>query len=289
VDTEQAPALRPLLGLEPADDSDDELVAAVRSNAAELARREAGTRLGSDPEELHKFRVATRRTRSLLRSTRRLVGDPDHSKRLAAELKWLGSLLGAVRDRDVLIAYLVQELETLDGEPFGAVFEVLDREREAARRELVEALDSTRYRALVAELDEPPSLRKGTALADAAEGEYKRLRRTMGRLGKTPTNEELHGARILVKRARYSAEAAEGVGRFVASAKALQETLGEHQDAVVAAERVRALLAEVRGTGRTAFAAGRLVERQAARLEAARRDWPRAWKRLKKAGDSAFS
>ena len=46
--------------------------------------------------------------------------------------------------------------------------------------------------------------------------------------------------RIHVKRARYAAELS-GADAYVKAAKALQDVLGEHQDAVVAAERLRQL------------------------------------------------
>ena len=288
METARRAALHPLAQLD-ADTRDDGLQAAIRANAAELAAREAGTRSGADPEDLHKFRVATRRTRSLLRSTRKLVADADEGERLRAELKWLASLLGEVRDRDVLIAYLLEELETLDGAPFGAVLELLDEERTRARRELGVALDSARYKALLAALETPPALRPGETLAAAARDEYRRVRKTMSALSDDPADEELHKARIRVKRARYAAEAAGSADRFTARAKELQDVLGEHQDAAVAEERVRALLARVRGSGRTAFAAGQLVERQRARRRAARAAWPGAWKRLRKAGDKTFS
>ncbi len=288
MDGERALALQPLAGLERADLPDDELQAVLREQLAELKAREGGVRLGADPEELHKFRVATRRIRSLLRSTREWIADSERSERLRSELRWLASLLGEVRDRDVLIEYLMDELRTLDGAPFGAVLELLDGERELARRELVLALDSPRYRALLKDLERPPALEEGATLEEAARREYARVRKAMTALGKRPPDDDLHEARIRVKRARYAAEAAGSGARFVDRAKELQDVLGEHQDAVVAEERVRALLEQVRGAGRTSFAAGRLVERQAARRAASRGAWPGAWRRLQKAGDKAF-
>ncbi|HET9323948.1 MAG TPA: CHAD domain-containing protein [Gaiellaceae bacterium] len=288
MDAERVPALRPLAGLEPVERPDDDLQAFIRRNAEELAAHEDGTRLGSDPEDLHKFRVATRRIRSLLRSTRSLVEDRDEAEGLRDELKWLATLLGEVRDRDVLIAYLLGELETLEGAPLGAILESIDAERERARRALVEGLDSPRYRTITARLKSPPALREGKTLFDAAEGDYRRLRRTMRGLDEGSASEGLHRARIRVKRARYAVEAADLDARFVGRAKDLQDVLGEHQDAVVAEQRIRELLDRVHGTGRTAFAAGRLVERQRARRVAARKAWPGAWRRLEKAGKRIF-
>ena len=79
---------------------------------------------------------------------------------------------------------------------------------------------------------------------------------------------------------RYVAELA-GDSKVVTRAKQLQDVLGEHQDAVVAGERLRALAA--RGDATLAFAAGRIAEREEARRREARKRWPSAWRALRKA------
>jgi CHAD domain-containing protein len=280
-------SLHPLVGLDTRDP--DPLQRALVGYRQELADREAGVRLGSDPEEVHKQRVATRRLRSLLRSTRDRLDDPDRGARLREELRWLGNALGEVRDHDVLIGHLFAELATIEeAASFGAILELLDNEREQARHTLLEALGSSRYRALLGELERPPGLREGERLASAAAADYERLRRSAKKVGKNPSDKELHRLRIRAKRARYAAEVIGGEERFVDRAKALQDVLGEHQDAVVAEERIRDLLGQVRGTGRTALVAGRLIERQHARGAAAREAWPKVWKRLRTAGDDAW-
>ena len=63
---------------------------------------------------------------------------------------------------------------------------------------------------------------------------------------------------------------------------ALQDVLGEHQDAIVAEGRLRELLATSPGSG-AAFAAGRLVERERTRRTAARAALPKAWRKLERA------
>ncbi|HEX2434520.1 MAG TPA: CHAD domain-containing protein [Gaiellaceae bacterium] len=280
-------ALHPLAGLEPREE--DELQRALKSYRDELLAREPGVRLGADPEELHKQRVATRRLRSLLRSARPVLEDPIRTERLRDELRWLGALLGEVRDRDVLIDYLVAELATLEeAAAFGAVLELLDGERDEARERLIGALDGPRYATLLAELERLPGLKEGASLERVAADDYRRLRRAARRLDAKATDEELHRLRIRAKRARYAAEAVGAKKEFVDRAKDLQDVLGEHQDAVVAEERIRDLLARVRGTGRTALAAGRLIERQRLRRANARRAWPKAWKRLERAGDAEW-
>jgi CHAD domain-containing protein len=98
--------------------------------------------------------------------------------------------------------------------------------------------------------------------------------------------------RIRGKRARYAAELAAGsVGkparRFVRKAKRFQDVVGEHQDAVVAEERIRALLGRAGGE-QTHLAAGRLIERERTRRREARAAFPKAWAKLEKAGRAAW-
>ncbi len=67
----------------------------------------------------------------------------------------------------------------------------------------------------------------------------------MDGLTKRSSDEELHAARIRVKRVRYAAElASHELGkdgkRVVEAARDLQDVLGEHQDGTVAEERIRA-------------------------------------------------
>jgi CHAD domain-containing protein len=121
---------------------------------------------------------------------------------------------------------------------------------------------------------------------------FRDLRKAGKGLGPRPSDEELHKLRIKTKRARYVAELAAGtVGkradRFVTRARALQDLVGAHQDAVVASARLRELSRKTRGD-RVAFAAGRLVERGEARRREARSAVPKAWRKLQKAGRRAW-
>jgi CHAD domain-containing protein len=260
---------------------------AVLEHRGAVVDHEPEVRRGEDPEAVHKQRVASRRLRSLLRTARSQLDDPERSEQLRDELRWLGNALGEVRDRDVLIAYLQAELATLEeASAFRGVLKLLDDERELARGKLVVALDSQRYQRLLKELETPPSLNGG--LRAAAVKEHKRLRKAVKRMSGDPTDEELHKVRIRAKRARYAAEASGAGKRYIKRAKSLQDVLGEHQDAAVAEQRIRRLLSRVRPSRRTALAAGRLIERQRARRAAARREWPKAWKRLDRAGDAEW-
>ena len=76
---------------------------------------------------------------------------------------------------------------------------------------------------------------------------------------------------------RYAHELA-GAKRVVQRAKAFQDVLGDHQDSVVAEERLRALAHDVPAD--QALAAGLLNARERERRRTARDAWPRAWRAL---------
>jgi CHAD domain-containing protein len=243
--------------------------------------------------------VAVRRSRAILRAARPVL-DPSWSEPLRDELHWLGSALGRRRDVDVLLGHLrgeIEQLEQPERTAAGSLVELLAGEREAAQAIAVDALTSERYYWLLDGLESAvrgPRVRRGeVSLRKLAAKEFKRLRELAGRLGPDSTDEELHRARILGKRARYSAELAEPeVGKparkFVERAKAFQDVLGTHQDAIVAEARLRGLLADSPGSG-AAFAAGRLVERERSRRREARAALPEAWRELERAAEGAWA
>jgi len=115
------------------------------------------------------------------------------------------------------------------------------QQRDAARQRLLEALDDEGYRGLLGRLHLPPRLlpgREEVPLDRLAHREFRRLARTVARLGKRPEDVAVHDLRIVLKNTRYAAELAAPSGKvgrhFLEAAKALQELLGEHQDAVAA-------------------------------------------------------
>ena len=88
----------------------------MREQLAALQAAEPGTRLGSDPEELHRMRTAARRMRAILGAVRDMF-DPRWVAHLRKELDWLTTLLGAPRDLDVLHQYLSTEVTPLRVRP----------------------------------------------------------------------------------------------------------------------------------------------------------------------------
>ncbi len=113
------------------------LTAALYEQRGRLLDHDPGTRLGTDPEDLHQMRVATRRARAFLRVARPLL-DPGWTDELRTELGWLGSALGPARDLDVLVARMQGEISRLGDDGAGArglltSFERQRRERSRRR------------------------------------------------------------------------------------------------------------------------------------------------------------
>ncbi len=118
---------------------------------ARMLHFEAGARLGEDTEELHRMRVATRRMRAAWR-----VFDgayqPKVQRRYVKELRSIAQVLGEVRDIDVLLEDLdtyIGRLPTPGREALEPLRSAWRRQREIARKRLMERLDSREYRKFV--------------------------------------------------------------------------------------------------------------------------------------------
>ena len=273
--------------------------ASLRTQVKLILAHDPGTRLGTDPEELHKMRVATRRLRAYLRAAQSILV-PNWVEHIRTEAAWLCSTLGPVRDLDVLLGHLDKECSTLrvpERRAFEGLMERLQQQRMAARVTLLEALESDRYLALLERLEAGVlSSAVGDAavsLTDIARAEFKKLRRAIKASGLDASDNVLHQIRIKGKRARYAGELAQTcVGkpatRFLRHAKVFQDLLGDHHDAVVTEQRLRKLLGQAR-TGLAAFSLGRLIERQCERRRKVRAGLPKAWTKLKKPGQKAWA
>jgi CHAD domain-containing protein len=254
---------------------------------------------------VHQMRVASRRLRATLRSFGHILRR-DATSGLAADLKWLGGVLGAARDGEVLDAHLRSRLRLVPVElrigPVEArIHGHFASVRAAARTELLAVLDSDRYFALLDDLDrllaEPPfTAGAASPAADvlpaaarrAGRQADRRMHRAWDAPAGRPRNEALHQARKSARRARYAAEAmTPAIGRkaagFAKRMKQVQSVLGEHQDSVIAAAAARDLGIGAHLAGENAFSYGLLYERgtcEGERLQAkARRLWKKAYRR----------
>lgn len=276
----------------------DHVLRAMRAQVATIRVHEPGVRNGTDPEELHALRTAVRRLRAILRAVREMFAT-DQVDDVRGELRWLGAALGAARDADVAREYLGREIaalkpaERVAGQPLLAR---IDAERAAARTGVLAALDDPRYSRLMDRVEEmvrrPRVVAGDVSLPALARYEFKKLRKAVAALPKRPSDRELHDVRIKVKRARHTGELAHGlVGRvaerFVAKAHKVQDVLGEHQDAVVAEQRIRELFEE---TGHAQnVAADRLLTRQKKRRKAAVAAFRDEWPKLERRGVKAWT
>ncbi|MEQ1794730.1 MAG: CYTH and CHAD domain-containing protein [Nitrospira sp.] len=259
-----------------------------------LVAHDPGTRVGIEPESLHQMRVATRRLRAMLRAARPLLVS-DWAIALQHELHWLSELLGPARDLDVQIAYLtnaVAGLEARDRKPLMQFVAALHAQREQLQPVLVNELKTARYVDLMRRLHQtseaPAVVESPLTLHDLAQQEFKKLRKTMRQLAAAPSNAAIHRLRIKVKRTRYTAELAEhssgkAVTTFIKRARALQDLLGTHQDAVQMESYLREFAHRATSV-RAGFAAGRIVERQHAYRAIALKQLPKLWRRLLKQG-----
>ncbi|MGN6378918.1 MAG: CHAD domain-containing protein [Gaiellales bacterium] len=276
----------------------DRLAAVIAVQYRAIMANDPGTRLGADPEHLHRHRVAVRRLRAILRAAGPML-DPAWTRELRDELGLLGRTLGPMRDLDVLIGHLEESAAQL-GEPDDVTSEpllqALAADRKRARRALMRALDSDRYMRLLdrvqAAAARPAVNHPETKLRGLAAREVRKLSRAAARIGPQSTDAELHALRIRVKRARYAAELADPGARrwdrMLARARDLQDVLGAHQDACEAEIRLRNLVAGVTDPP-VHIAAGRLIERERVRRATSREQFPEAWARFEQARRRALA
>ncbi len=277
----------------PADPAVHHVRAKLDREIRALLAHEPGTRSGADPEDLHQMRVALRRMRSVLKLSGRLVGDGAEPVR--AELGWLGQSLGEVRDHDVLIGHLrevIADFEVRDQPAGRRLVSRFVTERAAAKRRLTRALSSARYSTLLREVSlltrssgeapgEPHDLVTGLAKP------HRKLAKAVRALPADPPDDDLHALRIHGKKLRYAAELAQTsakkkrakrIKKLIKATRDFQTVLGDHQDAVIAAERMRTVLATA--DGELGFVAGRIAERELARRAEARAAWQDAWAKV---------
>lgn len=277
----------------------NQILALLRAQFEAIRAHEAGTRSGSDPEQLHGMRTAVRRFRAILGAARAMFA-PGWLESLRSELDWLGKVLGDVRDLDVLREHFRSELAALRSARAATsqtLLHGIDVRRARAQGRMRAALDSPRYARLLRRLESavrhPRVVAADLSLPDVAAGQFKKLRKAVRSLPDNPSSRALHAVRIKVKRARYAAELAEAaVGRpakrFVKRAKEVQDILGVHQDAVVAEKRLRALLGDARRPP-ARMLAKRLLERERGRRQAAQTDFLEQWPKLKRQGRKTWT
>jgi triphosphatase len=213
-----------------------------------------GATESGDPEFIHQARVALRRLRSALR----VFGHPEQ-RRFDDDLHWLTGKLGAARDWDVFVgetwpaqrAALPPDMEAAASDMGAAA----SKRRELARKEARAALISRRHALLWLDVmrwlttDNAPAGLE-TSLTDFASRQirkrHKRLMNNAADLASLSA-EARHQVRIDAKRLRYAVDFFRAlfkkshVESYLDALSAIQDALGEANDAVVAARLVEEL------------------------------------------------
>ena len=273
----------------------DLAVAELERLAAAWHRYEPGARLGEDPEELHQLRVTARRVDATLALFRRQL--PSDLLALRKTAKSVRRLLGAARDLDVQIEELANYCADLGERERAAAHPLhlrLEQERSQARARMVRALDSAPVRRWIEALA-TAAQHRGAGSEDLAVAvmpervrrRFRKLRKSVGRLGRKSSMDDYHEVRRRAKQLRYATECGiELLGKpaeeSLKALRRLQDRLGVQQDAYMAQSRLARLAADPAGLPpETLFLMGRLAERHAHLTADARRTLERSWRKIR--------
>jgi CHAD domain-containing protein len=249
-----------------------------------MEANEEGTCAARDPEFLHDFRVAVRRTRSALSQIKRVLPAPV-LERFRPEFAWLGEITGPTRDLDVFLLRFEDYRGSLP-EEFRGALEPLGRFLEAhqrtEQRRLAEELASPRYRQLKKDWSAflaAPDMHASPPDAEllVAEVARRRIRKVLRRalregeaIGADSPPEDLHELRKTCKKLRYLLEFFQSlyppqkIARLIKALKTLQDNLGDFQDIQVQSEALQKFAEQMAAEGeippRSLLAMGMLIE-----------------------------
>ena len=206
--------------------------------------------ISRDAEALHQLRVAFRRLRAAISLFSEVVTD-DRVNTIKSELRWLARECGPARDLDTFILEVLNPLRKLNANEPGLVSirKMFARKRLKSYRQASDAVQSTRFRALVLDVAEWIEVGPWSASEDALmrsrrqkpieiyaaeqlSRRRKKIRRRGAKLSDLPP-EQLHRLRIQVKKARYATEFFSGMYQGKKAAKrrkAIRSFLMELQD-----------------------------------------------------------
>lgn len=231
--------------------------------AQQLAANAPGAVAANGEEYVHQMRVALRRLRSALRLFKQDL-PLDFTERIAPELKWLGALLGELRDYDVLLTETLPGLlrenpQSRAGASERRIAAAVAPRHDAAMAKMRRALRSRRYTALLRDLADTclrlqqmpaPGAGKRSPLrgfaADRLGRAQRKLHVTTDELSRM-TPQERHRIRIAAKRLRYTVDffsslfPIRAAARYARHLADLQDALGKLNDQAVAGQLLASL------------------------------------------------
>ena len=256
----------------------------LQHELAVIVALEDGVRRNLDPDMLHEFRIAIRRTRTVTRLAKHRL--PDQITGVwGPEWRWLAGTTSTPRDLDVLLDEIDRSRADVgrDGKRgLDEVVEAIQHKRDAAQEQLVRALSGDRFGTLKRgwshELAQPwAGDDKGKFTArDLAHELIARAAKQLASHARAITpeapSEAIHDVRKRGKRLRYALDIFGGLlparqtkGALKAM-KELQDDLGEFNDCDVHREWLARLLDTASLSTEGAAAGRRLVERYEDRL-----------------------
>ena len=279
------------VALDPGQRADAAMKQVLGHLLAAMADNEAGMLARLDPEFLHDYRVAVRRTRSALTQVKGVFpGTP--TRRLREDLAWLGAVTGPARDMDVYLLAIEDFRALLEPalQPhLDALAGFLEERRGTAYDALRRALGRARYRRAMAAwrdfLDRPVPRRPAAPHAARPIKEvadrriWKAYRRVMSEgeaVGADSPPADLHELRKSCKKLRYLMEffgslyGGAEVGGLVKTLKRFQDNLGEFQDLSVQMDHLAGFEAEMAAQSRLDAGARAAIDQLLERLEARR-------------------
>ncbi len=215
-----------------------------------MRNNEQAVRSGTDPDGLHDFRVASRRSRVVLSRAKKVLADPG-VKPCRRDLRWLAKTTNRSRDLDVGLESLATYRSTLsrrDADELMPFERHLHERRRRGHDKVCNAIDSERYARFTTEygtlLTTPTIEQTGRgAIIDFASGwiwaAYRRVLRRGRACGPIPSVKELHKLRLACKRLRYLMEvyeslyAGEKIAELIETLQEFQTLLGDLHDADV--------------------------------------------------------
>ena len=274
--------------LKPEQRADEAAKIILRRMLAVMHANEAGIKADIDTEYLHDFRIAIRRTRSLLSQVKGIF-PVEETARFRKDFRTLGKLSNELRDLDVYLLSEGKYRSTLPDETredIGPLFNYLRERRVTALNKVSKGLKSKTYADVTRDWETflgQPSAKKKEApnaavpVLDITQRRiYKRYRRVIndGNYILDHTRDELlHDLRLECKKLRYLLEffaclfPRKKVTRLIKQLKRLQDNLGEFTDLSVQREYLMHIAEELpieeRQARRALVATGYLVETMA--------------------------
>ena len=265
----------------------------------EIMRRQHPRALeGIDPEGVHQMRVATRRTRAIMKTFKEMLGEATVA-RFNGELRWLARNLGLARDADVIERRVKETAET-DAAHYTWF---LEQETIEAYEHLADILQSERCAALENDLRQfvsagpTETVRERFGDLGVAECARRYVHLALDRLlahgdaidADAPAR-KLHKLRIEAKRFRYLLDffgsvQADEWAQLTEAVKKLQDVLGEHQDAITAQAHLAeytATLTDAGACGDKLLSTARLMHAEAERIAASRQQFGSTWSDFRK-------